>query len=216
MIKKAFYYLLAIDIILVLLHVFFGENIYIFNLDNERTIPAYYSGLKLVSISFLAFLVFLLVKIKKSNLKESVIWFLLASFFIFLSFDEISELHENLGNYFLNIFNNYNIFEQDSFMWLIFLGPIILISLFFLIYFLWSLRKKKSFNYILLGIISFFLVLVFEFIGGLIIKSSDNFYKIIIILEEMMEKIGATLFFASFLYIFKEEFRKRYKKIEEE
>lgn len=213
MIKRVFYYLLVLDLILVLLHIFFGENIYIFNLDNERTIPAYYSGLKLASISFLAFLMFLLVKIKKSNLKENVVWFLLSSFFIFLSFDEISELHENLGNYFLKVFNNYNLFEQDSFMWLIFLGPIILISLFLLIYFLWYLKKKKSFIYVLLGIISFFLVLVFEFIGGLIIKSSSDFYKIIIILEEMMEKIGATLFFASFLYIFKEEFQKRYKKI---
>lgn len=209
--KKIFYYLLSFDLFLILLHVLWGESIYIFNLDYERTIPAYYSGLKLIGVSVLAFLTFSLIKMKGGGIRDRVIWFLLGSFFVILAFDEISELHENLGNYFLKLSNNFNIFQQDSFMWLIFLSPIILGVLFLLFYFLFLIRKQKAFIYVLLGIISFFLVLVFEFLGGMIIKSHENWYQIIIVIEEALEKIGATLFFVALLDIFKKDFFERYK-----
>jgi hypothetical protein len=209
MTRKYLYILLALDLILVLAHIFWGQSVYILNLDYERTVPAYYSGLKLVSISALALAVFFLLKKKK----EKIIWLLVSFFFIGLAFDEISELHENLGDYFLSVFQNYSIFEQASFMWLIFLSPFILGALAVLIYFLFSLRGHKSFYYVLIGLICFILVLAFEFLGGLIIRSHYDIYQLVIVTEEAMEKIGASFFFFGILLFFRDRFNRLYRKI---
>ncbi len=212
-IKNFFIVLLLIDISLVLAHIFWGDIFYILNLDNERTIPSYYSGLKLVFISCFSFLIFLILKNNTKNKIDYYLYLIISLFFISLSFDEISELHENLGEYLLVKNNNFNIFQQDSFMWLIYLSPIILGVFSLLIYFLIRQKNKKSFIFILLGIISFILVISFEFLGGMIIYSNKGFYNIMIILEEASEKIGASLFFIAFLINIKNEFGKYYKKI---
>lgn len=208
MFKKLFYYLIIFDILLVVLHIVWGDKVYVLNLDYERTIPAYYSGLKLMGVGFTAFLIFLLSR----AFKERALWFLIAFFFFFLALDEVSELHENLGDYLLKIFNDYSFFQQNSFMWLVFLAPIIILCLALLIYFIFYLRSEKSFPYLLLALASFFLVLVFEFWGGLIIKSQAQLYQVLIILEEFMEKLGASLFLASFLYLFRGKFEKIYQR----
>ena len=96
--KKIIIWLLIIDLLLVGLHLLWGDQIYIFNLDYELTIPAYYSGLKLVTIGGLMFLIFKLA----SKRRDKILYFFLSAFFTILAFDEISELHENLGEYFLS------------------------------------------------------------------------------------------------------------------
>jgi len=117
--KKWLIRFLIIDLFLIGTHLLWGDQVDALNLDYERTIPAYYSGLKLVIISSLFFLIFKLA----SSKKEKITYFLLSAVFVMLAFDEISELHENLGEYFLGVFNNYNLFNQESFMWLVFLKP---------------------------------------------------------------------------------------------
>lgn len=206
--KKWLYRLLVIDVLLILAHIFWGEQVYVLHLDYERTIPAYYSGLKLVLISGLALTVFYLLERKR----EKIMWLLISLFFVGLAFDEISELHENLGEFFLGIANNFSIFEQSSFMWLIFLSPAILVVLFLLSYLVRSLHGHQAFPYVLIGLISFCLVLVLEFIGGMIIKSCPSWYAATIIAEEMMEKIGATFFLFGFLQVFKKYFHQKYQK----
>lgn len=211
--KKILITLIALDLLLVFLHIFFGDKFYILNLDNERTIPSYYSGLKLVFISALSFLIFLILKNNTKNKIDYYLYLLISIFFVALSFDKISELHENLAYYFLEKNNNFNIFQQSSFMWLIYLSPLIIMVFFLFFYFLSRQLKNKSFKFFLAGIIFFFLVILFEFVGGMIIYSNKGFYNIMIILEEASEKIGASLFFIAFLINIKNEFGKYYKKI---
>ncbi|MDP3836831.1 MAG: hypothetical protein Q8Q67_01905 [bacterium] len=201
--RKWLYRLLILDLILVGAHLLWGDQYYILNLDNERTIPAYYSGLKLVFIAGLSFTIFALL----SKAKEKWLWLLVSMFFVILAFDEISELHENLGIYFLGLFDNYNFFEQASFMWVVYLSPIIIGVLVLLIYLLYSQRKTKSFPYILVGIICFALVIAFEYIGGMIIRSHHDVYQATIVLEEAMEKIGASFFLFGMWNIFNSRFK---------
>ncbi len=205
--KKWLIRLLLLDLLLVIAHIIWGDKVYILNLDYERTIPAYYSGLKLVFIAAVSFFIFNFLANKR---KEKPVWLLLSLFFVILAFDEISELHENLGDFFLELTNNLNIFQQASFMWLIFLSPIIIGVLVLLFYFLHSLRGQKSFPYILTGIIAFMLVIAAEFFGGMIIKSQPNIYQGVIIFEEFMEKVGASFFVAGLLLIFNQRFEKKF------
>jgi hypothetical protein len=198
---------LIIDLLLVGAHLLWGEQIYVLNLDYERTIPAYYSGLKLVIISSLFFLIFKLTSFKK----EKITYFLLSAFFVMLAFDEISELHENLGEYFLGVFNNYNLFNQESFMWLIFLSPLIVFVLALLGYFLYLIRSRFAFRFVLFGLIAFCLVIITEFVGGLVIHEHQDFYKWTIVFEELMEKVGASFFIAATLSLFIEKFSQKFQ-----
>jgi len=166
--------------------------------------------LKLVFIAAISFFIFNFLTDKK---REKPVWLLLSLFFVILAFDEISELHENLSDFILELVNNVNIFQQASFMWLIFLSPIIIGVLVLLFYFLSSLRGQKSFPYILSGIIAFMLVIAAEFFGGLIIKSQPDIYQMVIIFEEFMEKVGASFFIAGLLLIFDQRFRKKFTPI---
>jgi len=208
--KKWLFRFLIIDLLLVGAHLLWGDQVYILNLDNERTIPAYYSGLKLVVISTLFFLTAQLITRKK----EKITYLLLSAFFIMLSFDEISELHENLGEYFLGIFNNYSFFQQDSFMWLVFLSPLIISVLGLLSYFLYSIRGQKAFYLALIGLLAFVSVLGLEFLGGMVIHNKPLIYQWTIVFEEFMEKVGASFFIAAGLYIFQDKFRHTHKRVE--
>ncbi|MGI6373814.1 MAG: hypothetical protein ACOX0C_00480 [Patescibacteria group bacterium] len=209
--KKIIIWLLIIDLLLVGLHLLWGDQIYIFNLDYELTIPAYYSGLKLVTIGGLMFLIFKLA----SKRRDKILYFFLSAFFTILAFDEISELHENLGEYFLSLFSNFNIFAQASFMWVIYLSPIIIGVIALLSYYIYSLRKNRAFSFALVGLIAFILVIVLEFIGGKIIHLYPQLYYWEIVLEELLEMFGASFFLLATLNVFKEKFGLKYRPIEE-
>ncbi len=93
--KKFFFSLLAVNALLILLHVFFGARFDLFNLDRERTPGAYWSGLQLLAIAALSVGMVLL----SSERVRRLLWGFFAFLFMSFGFDEISELHENITYY---------------------------------------------------------------------------------------------------------------------
>ena len=153
---------MAIDTALVVLHFFLGlgASLDLFHLDRERNIPAYYSGLQLISIAGLAFLMVLL-----SFGKERRVWGLFTFIFIALSFDEISELHENVTYYMLKVLSVPlpGLFRSPTHNWLFLFSPVIIAIL---VFFFRSIRgihriSKIAQKLFIIGFIIFFIALSF-------------------------------------------------------
>jgi len=120
---------LIIDLSLILLHIFLGQNNDFFNLDLERNLPTFYSGLKLILIGFLALFFYLKTKRK--------IWLVFSSIFVFIGFDEMLEIHERLGNYAaLQGVSNLEWYSNPVFYWTLILSPFIISAVFFFLYFI--------------------------------------------------------------------------------
>lgn len=200
-----FIVLIIIDIIIVLLH-FASDRHELFNLDFENNIPTYYQSMQLFLIAFLS-LVFIYFSSIFTKTKETVLkvfWFCFSIVPLYLSIDEMIQLHEKASTYAKIIFggasvDNYeNQFEKIGFEsadWLLYFWPILIIGV---IVFLFMFKKlhttfKKDAYLLLLGVVMFCIPFIMEYIN----TSPDlnmNYYEALITIEESAEMIGASTF----------------------
>lgn len=212
--KRIFFTLIAADTILLALHFAFGvgASLDLFHLDRERNIPSYYSGLQLICIAALAFLSLLL-----SARKERRVWGLFTFIFIALSFDEISELHENV-TYYINKALSIPVsdfFRSPTHNWLFLFSPIIVAIL---IFFFRSVRKmqqisKTAQRFLIIAFILFFSALSLEFIGGII--RTPIYFRILAAIEEYIEMVGATFALTALLTIVHTRFTASYHRTDQ-
>lgn len=192
------FYLFFPAVLIVILHFLFhpvrvlGMDTSIFYMDEKYALAAFYGTI----ISFLVGYEVL----KKINLKKGFLkWLDIAfgSFFIYLSFDEYFEIHEYINGLFKNsLIDNDLITSLANQSWIYSLS--VLILLVFAMFFL-KLKHSpaKSVKYIVLGIISFILVIIFEIIGSY--TYGHHSYLYFVATEEGMEMIGLTMFLLSVL-----------------
>lgn len=203
--------LLTIDVALVMLHLLFGQKFVVFNLDGERTIPAYFSGAQLVTIAAVSACVIFLARTRF----EKILLSMHALFFLLLGFDEISELHENITYYLVTYVKPWLVFRTLTYMWLVFFSPVILGAFaFFVLFFRKILRcAARSRTLYLGGVLCFAGAIALELASGLI--RAKAFFPIEIPLEEGLEIVGATLILTALITEGSERFRTMYRRQED-
>lgn len=198
--------LLALDLIVVFLHIMLGNSNDFFNLDTEQNFPTIYQGLKLIITSTLAFTLFyiLLNFYQEIEIKIKIVWIPWWIIFLFLGLDEVGQLHESMASRSVltenNILERYILFFTrlgfNSASWLLLYIPIFLIFAVFLFIFLkyqYS-NHKDEIIYLIVGVSMFFIVLIIELLNTNNNICSSNMYEKLMILEEFFEMIGASLF----------------------
>jgi hypothetical protein len=212
--RRLFLILLAIDSALLILHFIFGLgfSLDLLHLDRERNIPSYYSGLKLISVAMLAFSILLL-----SLRKVRFFWGVFTLIFIALSFDEISELHENVTYYVLKLLSLPlpGFFRSPTHNWLFLFSPFIVGILAFFFY---SIRKVRDLGdtprrLLMLGFLFFAFALFLEFFGGVI--RTPVYFRTLAALEEYVEMIGATCVLTALYSIARIRFIRTYHRIDQ-
>lgn len=211
--KRIFFTLIAIDTALLILHFILGLGISLdlFHLDRERNIPSYYSGLKLISVAALAFSLALL-----SARKEQRMWGFFAFIFIALSFDEISELHENVTYYALKALSLPlpGFFRSPTHNWLFLFSPFIVGVLIFFFKSIRAMRdlQKTARNLFISAFVLFFIALLLEFFGGII--RIPFYFRILAAVEEYIEMIGATCALSALFIIAQSRFISLYHRLD--
>lgn len=211
--KKVFLRILIIIAVLLVLHI--GSYLYLLvnnldpenflfrklNFNNERNVPAIFSGMLHFATSYLL-VVIALSKLKIKNTKW--FWGSLSLIFLFLGLDEIFTIHERMSS---NIFD----LEENTiyfYNWvLVYIVGLLLLSVIFIKPLL-SLPKKTLFKFILAGFVFVFGAIVLETIGANIVFQAELSHEemaiqplffILATFEELFEMLGVTLFIYALL-----------------
>ena len=176
------------------------ENSYVwrlitlFDFDTEHNVPTFYSSLALLFSAILLFLI--AFKNKKSN-QVYFPWLILGLVFLFLSFDEILELHEH----FVRL--TQRLFELSGFGTAYWTIPYLigLFLLFIVLFkFLKLLPKKTLYLFLISGGIFLSGAVGMEVIGGRYLEFNGintPVYCFLYTIEELLEMAGIILFIYS-------------------
>ncbi|MEK7497239.1 MAG: hypothetical protein AAB657_05080 [Patescibacteria group bacterium] len=196
-IKRLLIFLLGIDALVIFLHQALGDKHLFFNLDAEQNLAALIGGAELLIISGLSLLIwFLFNKLGEIKIK-SLPWLALALITAGLAFDDMLALHERI-TFLVNKTTELGNASGQSFNWLLYYTPLILITLIIfslIIKQIW-LEQKSAAYYFVAGVTTWLLSLITELIGRtMILAPTINvpLYHSLIIAEEALELIGASL-----------------------
>lgn len=198
--------LLVIDLGFVMMH-YITDSREMFNLDMEFNAPTFYQSLKLYSVFLFSILFIYLSGIYRKP-KEYVLklfWFVISAFGIYVSTDEMLQLHERTTSNADLLFGAENVEMYESVFyksgfnsadWLPFFIPVLIVGmvLFFIIFKRIYLQYKRS-AFLLIGTLIFFvLTFVMEYIG----TSPDLNMGVVepwFVIEELSEMLGVSLLF---------------------
>lgn len=179
------------------------ENVFglveMFDLDAEGNIPAYFSMILIFLCSML--LCFIGVSQKKRS-KPYVLWLLLAAIFVFLSFDEIAQIHERIG---LGMKSELHITGIFNKAWVMPYGMAVIVL--FIGYFRFILESPPVIRrwIILAGVVYIGGVIGFELLAGLYVEQHgirDMWHALLSVCEESLEMFVMVIFqYALLLYI---------------
>lgn len=193
--KRVFVGLLIIDVVIVTLHIFFGQEYSFFHLDIEKNLPTTYQSCKLILFGLL-FLT-MTVRLKVSTEMRSFIQ-PLTVVFLFLGLDELFQIHENI----------YRIFEflpwlhpskivtvsmqlgYRSSLWILYYLPLIFIFVLWSGYWLRAFQTMLKSNFWIIGlsILSLFVVLLAEIVSSTGVYSEGSYFWLVTF-EEMAEML---------------------------
>ncbi len=199
--------IISLDLIIIASHILFGYKSDFFNLDVEANVPTYYQGIKFLIVGFFLFVVFL---------RGRLIFLIpLAVLLLYLGIDEIVQIHENFGSlvkthvpsFAAAVESLIKTLEYKSSKWVIYLAPVILITLgyVFFISLYAKIKKYDSFPPLAAGSILFLFVIVFEIINSWKGHSWLT-YQILMTFEESFEIFGTSSFaYAGYLEYLKHQ-----------
>ena len=179
----------------------------LFALNVEQNIPTFYSGILLLFSSLLTLISYFTLKKEKFSVKFYPVF--LSLVFLFLSYDELFQIHERLTEPLQQILIlNNNIFLRYT--WVIPYSFFVLIVLFLGIDFLSKLPNKVSRLIIISGFIYVFGELVLEIVSSMIdfykLQNEDSLFYLstsyfLSSLEELLGMFGISLFNYSLLFL---------------
>lgn len=193
---------MGIIVFFIVLHMLFGAQFDIFNLDRERTPAAIFSALQFIATGYALCTLYFL----SATRSQRMLWGSLGLLFVLLGLDEISELHENAAYYLVKYVPPFPFFQSGTPMWIVFLSPVILGALILLVI---ALRRVYADNWkagrLLVGAVLFVLAaLVLEFLGGAIVF--QTLLPVFVVLEEGAELFAGAFFLFGFSLYAKEKF----------
>jgi len=198
--KKIVKFLMIIALLLIFIHTvilciyyYVGDPekfdfVRMFDLDMERNVPTLFSSL-IFAIS--SFLFYLLSRLPKEQEKGSRKYWLGLSFvFIFLSFDESTKIHEQLGDF------TERFVDASGFLhypWVISYSILVLILAAVYLRFFLKMERKIFWSFVLAAVIFLAGALGFELLGAN--ESSQHgtttvTYSILYTIEESLEMFG--------------------------
>lgn len=205
--KQIFYYLLAIILVMLVFSILSSiikvlniENgvvkiFHLFNFDGESNLPTYYSGITLLFSSLMLFI----IAIKFKNTDQYYYWLGLSLIFVFISFDELSQIHERISFLLQNLLHTSGIL---FFAWIIPYSLLLFIVGVLYIKFLFRLPKETLKLFIISTLIFIGGVLSLEMVEGYFadLYGYDTiFHHVATTLEELLEMIGVAVFIYALL-----------------
>jgi hypothetical protein len=206
--KKIFSLLFILNVFFMVVHLVlqtirFSQDIDtkiidLFNVNMELSIPTWYSGILLFACALTSYVI---SKIDL-NIRNKPFWRFIAFTFVFLSIDELAEVHEKIGHYLGYVIETSGIFH---FKWVLVYVPILIIlGLVFIKFF--RRVDRKLFRYMFLSAVVFIAGAVgFEMIsaGWADIHGQENMvFMAVSAIEEFFEMLGASIFiYATLDYI---------------
>ncbi len=204
-------FFLVVDIILVVLHYFFGELMF-FNLDSEHNLPTLYQATKTAFVACLATTYFIFTayifspQAKKKETFSMFIWFVFVVGFLYLAIDEAGEIHEHVPVMMEQLFpvftsNYFGFFSSLGYQanaWVLYYIPAFVGALvFFPIAALHFWKEFKSLSLLLvLGAVIIIIVPITEAVATNTAGVDTDSYQKIMMLEEGAEMVGITVFLA--------------------
>lgn len=180
-------------------YVFGHNNVYglvpLFNLDQEENITNWYSSITILMCSILLGIIAL--KKKQEMDQYRLHWFVLSLIFLYMSIDDIAQIHEKS----MALFSKFNFGDFIYFTWTIIVTPLLFIFILIYMKFFIDLPKNSRFLFFISGIIYVGGVLGMELIDGFYysINGGNLIYALLTMLEEMLEMLGIAFFIYSLL-----------------
>jgi len=208
--KKIFIGLLGIIFFLLFVHIFlkiftFYSNhgdwtASLFDFNGEMNIPAIYSFMTLFLCSILLSILSVIQKIK---VQSYLPWLGLAVCFLFISIDEIAQIHECIN---IPIREELNLSGPFFFSWIIPYGLGVIVLLLMYLRFLFRLPKRILILFIVSGVIYILGAIGFEILEGMEYDLNGDYYSVqfcvLYTIEEFLEMLGvATFLYSLLLYI---------------
>jgi hypothetical protein len=175
------------------------------NLAREDGIGTWFASSQLIFVSITAFFI---SYSSDRNAWSKRGWFLISLFFLFMSADEASQIHERLGTISAKYFESLD--EYMSYTWQIVLGPFFVlagIGMCFFFYKEFSTWRKRLLIIAALGCLAFAVGLdvlegkdgAYDYIAGIFSFDAKAFDHAMRVTEETLEMFGITIFLFTFL-----------------
>ena len=167
-----------------------------FNFDQELNFPTFFSTFQLL------FAGILLAYIAFNNFEKkgqyTFAWFMLALVFIYLSIDEVAQIHEMLGSPMRSIIKPKGVLRFSP--WMIGMSPLVAIFLIAYSKFFFHLPPQTR-TMVAIALVMFLSgALIFEFLRGVFIILLDRSYSFILYtIEELLEMGGVMVFICALL-----------------
>jgi hypothetical protein len=176
--------LFLLDLLLIALHLVWGQKIPLVNLDLEHNLPTIYQGFKAILIGLF--------------LMKSMQFRFLGGLITYIGLDEILIIHERTEGFFRKIFpkittfilSNAKSLGYGSVTWMLLLSPILFLLAMYGLRLLNRLTEKKK-NILMLSMLFFGVSFIAEFVNT---QSSIplNIYHQLVAIEEACELLGMT------------------------
>lgn len=190
-------FLILCDILVIFAHIFWRDEIGFFDIDKEGNLASLYTGAKLWIVATLAILQSAIIVRLHASRRIIAAWILFALGLAYIGLDDMMGIHERVG-FVLNNRLGTGGFHGESFNWLFYFAPAMLAALIVfgvIIKTLW--RNNRRAAWLLLGgIVLWIGSLGIELWGRALITQPTipvSFYHKLIVLEEALELLGATL-----------------------
>lgn len=196
--KTLFHWLISLDLLVLALHLLFGNQNNFFHLDFEQNIPTIYQSFKLIIFGFIFFILGL-----KKSLKLKLKGFILplALVLTFLGLDELLQIHENIYRVFelFEFLHPSRIVEASmkmgyrSSLWILYYLPFIFIFVFWSGYWLryFQAKMKNGMWMLMFSSLCLFAVLLAEVLSSTG-TFADSTYFWLVTLEETAEMFLAS------------------------
>ena len=206
-----FWSLIGCTVFLIIAHIFWRHSLGFFDLDKEGSLKAVISGFQLLALGFgSGFITFLVSRLRASR-PYAALWASTSALFFYLAMDDMMMIHERIG-FVLNRWTGlHGTFE--SFNWLLYFAPFIVLGscvLILIVRSLWRIDRHAGI-FALVGIFGFFGTVGMEAIGKqLLVMGALPVYQLSIILEESLLLFGETFFLSGLFLAIKTLFTQVY------
>ncbi len=167
----------------------FKDMVQLFNFNEEKSIPTFFSIINLTTTSILLFLIFNIKQ--RVNSKTSFYWLGLSAIFLFIAIDESLQIHEKLG-----ILLGANFKERSGYLFYVWVVPYAILVVTFLCFylqFILNLPSRTRNLFIFAGAVFCAGALGCEILGGKIASEEgvENLaYAFFYTTEETLEILG--------------------------